>query len=561
MPKKNDYKHIIVEKLKKYNFKIKEHQVNTINKILISFIDESFNYVVLSAPTGSGKSIVGFIVADILKGITNTSQSSFILMHNNALVDQYEKLFGDIDSTNIIKGSENYQCGVLNNESAKICISSFLQKSLDSKFSKCESCLYRLSRDVCNTIPHLITNYSYFFISNLYSKHLAQRLITIYDEAHEINDAFTSVYSIYLSKKRINELNDELMNYREYADEEGIHILNSALKIVRTINVDSITYKNYKEFLKEKLSPIYSSLHTYFDKCSEEALEDHDFDKYKKLKNYSLKYFNLHCKIGDFFKYNYEHVFDKKKDEFTIKPIFIRNLFYTIKNSEKHLFMSATISPSYISRTLSIKKELIKHIVVDSTFEKENKKVFFFNTHNLNYYTTNDERCISEICDFTNELIEQHINDKGIVLTPSFLINEKISSYILKNNKSVKLFEHKRGENLTQVLKSFKQYKKPSVLISPSLFVGVDLPGDISRYQIMIKSPFYSLADKRIAYILKRYPDIYNTMTLFRILQGFGRSTRDESDYSITYCLDTHIHRLFSSAEKEIQSQYSYKVY
>jgi len=61
----------------------------------------------------------------------------------------------------------------------------------------------------------------------------------------------------------------------------------------------------------------------------------------------------------------------------------------------------------------------------------------------------------------------------------------------------------------------------------------------------MIKAPFPSLADKRISTILDKYPKIYNTITLFKIIQGLGRSTRHKDDRSISYCFDQNIKRLF----------------
>jgi Rad3-related DNA helicase len=38
--------------------------------------------------------------------------------------------------------------------------------------------------------------------------------------------------------------------------------------------------------------------------------------------------------------------------------------------------------------------------------------------------------------------------------------------------------------------------KKPTVLISPSLHLGLDLKDDLSRFQIITKVPYLSLADR-----------------------------------------------------------------
>ena len=95
-----------------------------------------------------------------------------------------------------------------------------------------------------------------------------------------------------------------------------------------------------------------------------------------------------------------------------------------------------------------------------------------------------------------------------------------------------------------------------SVLISPSLFEGIDLPNDYSRFQIFVKAPYPSLSNKRIKYIFEKYPDIYETMTLYKVIQGFGRSTRSNTDYSITYALDRNIARLFFNSKNKWKDEF-----
>ena len=45
-------------------------------------------------------------------------------------------------------------------------------------------------------------------------------------------------------------------------------------------------------------------------------------------------------------------------------------------------------------------------------------------------------------------------------------------------------------ENKTEVIEKFIKSDEPLVLISPSMGEGVDLPGDLCRFQIIYKLPF-----------------------------------------------------------------------
>jgi len=82
------------------------------------------------------------------------------------------------------------------------------------------------------------------------------------------------------------------------------------------------------------------------------------------------------------------------------------------------------------------------------------------------------------------------------------------------------------------------------------------LDGDICRYQILVKAPYASLADKRIHYIMNYHKEIYELMTLMKIIQGAGRSVRSKDDYADTYALDYNIRRLFLNKNNVWQNEF-----
>ena len=81
------------------------------------------------------------------------------------------------------------------------------------------------------------------------------------------------------------------------------------------------------------------------------------------------------------------------------------------------------------------------------------------------------------------------------------------------------------------------------------MYEGIDLSGDLSRFQVMVKAPFPSLGDKRIKFIADTHSEMYSIMTIMKIVQGAGRSVRSEDDYAVTYILDKNAERLFGSKE------------
>jgi Rad3-related DNA helicase len=162
-----------------------------------------------------------------------------------------------------------------------------------------------------------------------------------------------------------------------------------------------------------------------------------------------------------------------------------------------------------------------------------------------------DEKTINNLCESVKQIVDTHVNqfqESGIILTPSFVVTERLAKVV----RSLKLpdfevFEHTRGMKADELIEKFKKSKGPKIMLSPSIYEGVDLPGDHSRYQIIVKAPFPSLAEKRMKYILEHHPNIYNLLTIQKIVQGGGRSVRSMDDYAVTYILDANAQRLFNS--------------
>jgi ATP-dependent DNA helicase DinG len=80
---------------------------------------------------------------------------------------------------------------------------------------------------------------------------------------------------------------------------------------------------------------------------------------------------------------------------------------------------------------------------------------------------------------------------------------------------------------------------KPTVLILPSLYLGLDLKDDLSRFQIITKVPYPDLGDRWINEKRKLSGQWYNWQTGLRLVQGYGRSVRSKEDYAVTYVLDS----------------------
>jgi Rad3-related DNA helicase len=148
-----------------------------------------------------------------------------------------------------------------------------------------------------------------------------------------------------------------------------------------------------------------------------------------------------------------------------------------------------------------------------------------------------DPKVISALCQNVSNIVNLHVGkyaENGIILTPSFALTETIAETLRKMKlPKLEIFEHHRGQKAEFLIDDFKKKSdKIKLLISPSIYEGVDLPGDLSRYQIIVKAPFPSLGEKRMKYILDNHPSIYSLITIQKLVQGAGRSVRSETENS-----------------------------
>jgi len=570
------YEPQILEAYERLGFKPRGRQVEDINTILLAFLDEGFKTVILSAPTGTGKSIIGAVVADTLHKIVHPDAhvgASFLLTPTNVLSEQYHKTFQEGRDPNdtrfrMIKGAANFECDALSTpaepQTAEVCsIRLFQKEQMDSMINTfCNGCEYQHQKRMRDRSRHLITNYAYYFIDRMYTNFLAKRTVCVFDEAHLINDLFTEHNAIYFSDSRLQKMAQEI---NEALSLGHTDIFKTIKRIKEDLNAGKINDQSYMKYL-ELLATIYYDVKDAAEAAAEREVRNPK--KYLQLQKLSKKYFGLGCKIGDLMTYGYPHAFEYKErdpkfkdseDEVSVKPIFVGDMFEQLINADYNLLMSATFSEQYARRTLTL--DNAKHIRLAPTFPRENKKIVFYKPQNLNYNTLKEAKTIKQLQATCYEIVKHHTDkgERGIVLAPSFALTEGIAGALDVMGVKTRIYEHKRGEKLVEVLERFKRHQGPAVLLTPSGFEGLDLAGDLSRYQIILKAPFGSLGEARMKKILASWPDIYSLLCTMKLVQGAGRSVRGPDDYATTYMLDTNIQRLWTAKNMEWADEFQTK--
>jgi Rad3-related DNA helicase len=205
----------------------------------------------------------------------------------------------------------------------------------------------------------------------------------------------------------------------------------------------------------------------------------------------------------------------------------------------KTLMMSATIlDHKAFCQNVGLDIDKVKFIAVDSDFPVVNRPISPLNVAWLNAKTIALEDTQRNIAKAIDKIMTMHKDDKGIIHTTSYSQLRFIQANLSEENKS-RLIETDPEIQREDIIQEHFNSGKPTVLISPSLYLGLDLKDDLSRFQIITKVPYPDMNDRWISAKMKANEEWYRWQTALRLVQAYGRSIRSKDDWAKTYVLDS----------------------
>jgi ATP-dependent DNA helicase DinG len=239
--------------------------------------------------------------------------------------------------------------------------------------------------------------------------------------------------------------------------------------------------------------------------------------------------------VSEIKKENYEVV------KIELKPLDISPYCRPVFDKcSKVLIMSATIlNPKAFCRSVGLTHDNeVRFIQVKSDFPIENRPIYPLNIAYLNFNNLQLSEVKSNITKTIDNIMTIHRKDKGIIHTTSYEQLNFIKENIPQDNARRLLVtdpEVQRDEVIQEHINSVK----PTVLISPSLHTGLDLKGELSRFQIITKVPYPNKGDRWINAKRHLDEDWYYWQTALKLAQAYGRSIRSKEDWAKTYILDS----------------------
>ena len=476
-------------------------------------------FVVLRAPTGSGKSAV---CASVSNYFSSLGKGTYLLCSRKYLQTQY---MGDFSTTyKNFWGKANYRCPLISASCAGCPADTaidpagymrFLRKNCTTRGATSklgDKCPYIIARDAASEHKASLLNFE-AFMANSPSGHFPKREVMMIDEAHNIADRAAAFFEVKIpswckvpkSLAKLTYGTDDCRTRLSYKSEEIIELVN--------------LMQAKSESMKADGYPAPVEVASYISYLT---LTDVDW------------------------------VYDVPRK--TLVPVKVKELLnkFLFDYADKVILLSATLSPN-LCKELGITSKNSTYLDVESDFPLDNNDIRVVpSIGNVSAATlpnkiTNIAKCVI-LARYNN------LYTRGVVHTVSYKIVEELKAEIdrvLRDEGEAKsaspmddlsFIFHTRDRKLDDLLEEYKA-KPDAVLVTPSLSEGFDGKGDLLEWQVLVKCPFPHLGEPRVKTMMATDfgKVLYRERAISTLLQTIGRGLRSKEDKCITYILDKNI--------------------
>lgn len=384
-----------------------------------------------------------------------------------------------------------------------------------------------------------VTNFSYFLAETQYAGKIEPRQLLIVDEAHNTPDELSKFIEVNVTEQFCKNF-------------LGITLLDKSTQLQTIRWIQDV----YMPKLEVKVLHFEKNLESYVNLKSK--IESGEFaslaKKYEILDKHACK-MRRFLKIWDKNNWVMDEQFSSERNarKIQFKPIDVAEYAPDMlhKFGEYCLYMSATILDEVaFAQLLGIQPDHVESARIPSPFPLENRPIIYSPIGKMS--ASHIDASLPKLVQAVKMILEAHPNEKGIIHTNSY----KIANHIKRNLRSKRLLVH-NSETRDSTLQEHTKSKHPTVLLSPSMTEGVDLQGDLSRFQIICKVPFPYLGDKLIRKKMNKWKWWYDLQTAKTVIQAVGRSIRSDTDSAVTYILDSSWERFYGNNKKLFGPEFS----
>lgn len=476
-------------------------------------------FTILELPTGVGKSGIAVTLG---RWASQVGNGAYLLTIQKMLQEQYLKEFPELVE---LKGASNYRC----RDYPTTCEDGHKIAKMDNK--PCTSCPYKEAKEQFIDTPFGVTNFAYFCSGIANQKTLfKERKLLIIDEAHNTEQTL------------INHSNIEITPHR--AAELGVRLPSPPLK--------PNDISRAKQWISKEVYPAINLLRIKNESDKKDARHKGDDRALYGIVKQDAALDMLETKLLLFTESGSDMWFIGHEEKLEIKPLsgelFAEEMLFSM--ADQVVLLSATIlDPRTFVRNLGLSPKQCGYLEVPSEFPLENRRIVFSPAGSMSF--KNYEATLPKMLKKIEKVLNKHDGEKGIIHCQSYKTMNHILSHFKGTPHARRLLGHDPGmRSKKMALDIHAERQDGTVLLSPSMTEGLDLRDDLSRFQIVAKMPFASLADPYVKTRMQLDKDWYRLQTALTLVQSLGRSIRSAEDHATSYILDGDFGFFLKDAEQ-----------
>lgn len=460
--------------------------------MILDILSSSARFILLKAPTGSGKTVInwcsGKLHGDRSMYLVSTRELQSQLLRDTKLSGMYD-----------LRGHSNYSCAGRNVDDEFLCADRV-------------DCQYRDAVRESLSYSSVETNYAHWLAPALSDdlRRFGNFDCLICDEMHLINDRLCQAVGFSISEISLRSLGIakslkgdskswKIGDFREAAEE----IRKEAIGIINASNAEQ--KPNYRKLLK-----LLQSLNRFIkdsDSVSEWAVDIEP----RNVLSFSPVWSGFYAE---------------------------KFLFRGVK---KVILSSATAKESDLKR-IGINDHESEVFDMPSSFDpKRGPIVFVSKEPQVRIDNKIDEPRKRMIVNRIDKILNFHFDrgEKGIIQCTSYAWMTYLSNH---SNLANRIISHQKGNSRESVLR-YRNSKISLALASPSIAEGVDFADEACRFIIIINIPFMNmhikpnLSKARVKSDSKYMLD--ETARSFQ--QRIGRGRRNQKDHCVVYVMDARV--------------------
>ena len=473
--------------------------------------------VVVEAPPGVGKSHLAMTLA-------RWSGDAYLLTSQKLLQDQYEREFGD--ALQLVKGLENYVCERYPSP-ARVTTSQGLCRRPRGPLCQCP---YTRAKLAALNGSIFCTNTAYFLTLRQWQREqLRRRRILIVDEAHNLEAQLVRVFTLGFAPNQMTVWFGAPLPRLASADqyrvlfEDHVPRLDADLSLIdERLGSLRLPGLGDEDFLSYPLTA-----------------EERELLEQRDLLESALARLRFFLDAG-------ESEWVVRYPEGDVAALELVPL--TVSAMAPALLWDAAdivvLSSAFMGRReiiagcFGLAAERVHALSSPSPFAVERRRIVYHPVGVLSRATLPELE--PALFDEVAAILGRHRTDKGLVHAASYAAARRLLAHLADRAPEAHrrvIFVESSGAK-ARALEHHRISPLPTVLLSPSLREGVDLPDDFLRFQIVTKMPYPDLGDPWTAARQARDPRWYALETAKALVQAYGRSCRHADDHGVTYVLD-----------------------